>query len=254
MRPNLFPKRLPYVILTPGYNHISAGIRALHMLCHALNKTGNAAYLAFTDSPVVSNLNTPVLQARFEDFIAVYPDIIRGNPLNALHVVRWLLGDPKVTGGDTEFSPAEKIWGYSKPTAAYGGSEKVLCLPVNDPAVFYDAGLERKGACYYAYKCESYWNEPIRPEHQGATRLVGAPSEIADILRRSEVCYVYENSSVILDARLCGCPVEYVFNSRFTEIHTEAEWAFSYPEIVENFWGQLEGFVFDTQPLLRGVL
>lgn len=249
MRPSLFPKKLPYVILTPPYNHYSAGVRALHLLCHSLNEMGEKAYLAFSGTLVAvqGGLNTPPYQVQMTDFIAVYPDTTKGNPLNAPHVVRWLLGDPKVTRGDTEFLPTDKVWGYSKPTAAYGNSEKVMCLPVNDPSIFYDPNLPRSGACYYAFKCENYWNQHIRPEHRGATRLVGTPKEIADILRRSEVCYVYENSSIILDARLCGCPVEYVYNPRFGSVHTEAEWDFSYDEIVENFWEQLERFIDDTQ-------
>lgn len=249
MSPNLFPKKLPYVILTPPYNHYSAGVRALHMLCHTLNESGYRAYLAFSGTPVVvhGTLNTPPYHLPFDDFIAVYPDTTRGNPLNAPWVVRWLLGDPKVTRGDTEFASTDKVWGYSKLTASYGNSDKVMCLPVNDPNIFFDLALPRSGACYYAFKCESYWGEKIKDEHQGATRLVGTPREIADILRRSEVCYVYENSSIILDATLCGCPVEYIYNPHFTEVHTEAEWAFPYEEIVENFWEQLDRFIDDTQ-------
>ncbi len=246
---NLFPKRLPYVILTPPYNHYSAGVRALHILCHVLNESGEKAYLAFSGAPICGSgvLNTPPLILPFYDFIAVYPDTTKGNPLNAPRVVRWLLGDPKVTRGDTELVATDIVWGYSKQTAAYGNSDKVMCLPVNDPDIFYDAKLPRSGACYYAFKCENYWGKQIKPEHQGATRLVGTPQEIADILRRSEVCYVYENSSIILDARLCGCPVEYIYNPHFTEVHTEAEWAFPYEEIVANFSKKLEAFIDDTQ-------
>ncbi len=252
--PNLWPRgRTPYVIVTPSYRDISAGVRALHLLCHALNQVGEKAYLVFTQHPSRINyaLDTPVASAQFHDFIAVYPDIVRGDPLNAPRIVRWLLGDPKVTGGQTSFPKEESVWGYSKKTVACGGGDKVLCLPVSDPGIFYTPlqSSIRSGACYYAYKCENIWNEPLKKEHQGATRLQGTPQQIADILRRSEICYVYENSSIILEAKMCGCPVELVYNKHFTEVHTEAEWIGSYDEIIDKFWNQLEVFIKETQAM-----
>ncbi|MFC6806047.1 hypothetical protein ACFQE2_10095 [Methylophaga thalassica] len=40
---------LPFYIYAPDFSQKSAGIRALHYLCHGLNEMGREAYLVGTD-------------------------------------------------------------------------------------------------------------------------------------------------------------------------------------------------------------
>ena len=46
VRPHIFetPRR-PYYIEAPPYRRTSAGIKVLHLLCHALNRIGEDAYV-----------------------------------------------------------------------------------------------------------------------------------------------------------------------------------------------------------------
>ena len=55
----------PYYIVSPNYTRESAGIRALHLLCHYLNINGERAYLLIypyrNSTPSSPDLYTPLL-------------------------------------------------------------------------------------------------------------------------------------------------------------------------------------------------
>ncbi|MEI7429016.1 MAG: glycosyltransferase family 1 protein, partial [Betaproteobacteria bacterium] len=103
-------RRSPYYILAPDFRHSSAGIRNLHYLCHVLNELGYEAYIAGAKTTSI-HLRTPLLDIRTAEQhfcsgktpIAVYPEIISGNPINTPVVARWLLNIPGHLGGDTLF-------------------------------------------------------------------------------------------------------------------------------------------------------
>lgn len=264
----LFPRiKTPYYIWTPSYTHKSSGVRTLHLLCHALNEIGEKAYLV----PMVGagefamhpHLNTPALNHPYEsfygdNFIGVYPDIVRGNPMNAKRVVRYLLAPRGAYGGDAEFPATDNIWG-ALPSIA----DKVLRIPVSDTSIFYNDGQERSGSCFYSHKYEMHGNQ-LLDITKDSTRLEGSLENLADILRKSTVCYIYEVSSILTEAALCGCPVVLVRSRYFNKIDPECmmgnvKW--SDGEIVKecdnylpeyhhsmlSFWGNLQLFIKDTQ-------
>ena len=52
MSVNLFPTpAAPYYILSPPFTERSAGVKVLHMLCHALNVSGQRAYMITMNTP-----------------------------------------------------------------------------------------------------------------------------------------------------------------------------------------------------------
>lgn len=220
---NLFPEsKVPYFIYTPSYTHTSSGVRTLHLLCHALNEMGSRAYL-YPDNPVGfasnPNLNTPVLIQKpewvnyYTDFIAVYSDIVQGNPLGAKKVVRYLLAPAGQYGGPSVFPESDMIWGVMPSIA-----ENVLLIPTSDPNVFFDTYQLRQGSCFYAHKYDKIHGNELLPITKDSIRLEGSLEEIADILRGSEVCYSYEPSSIMTEAALCGCPVIAIRTPYFNHI------------------------------------
>ena len=260
----LFPKKTrPYYIATPSYEYRSSGVRTLHLLCHALNEAGYPAFLVGTNEPfhVNHNLNTPVVTPFNQciDPIVVYPDIIKGNPLGIRSVVRYLLAEKGKFGGDTEFPETDQVW-CALPS--YG--ENVMRIPVSDTGIFYKDNSPRSGACFYSMKYDRICGNTLLPITDGATRLEGTLEQLADILRRSAVCYVYELTSAMTEAALCGCPVVLVRTPFFNTIDPtcmmgDVKWDDGeivkicpdylpeYTEICHTWYGDLLNFIKLTQ-------
>lgn len=263
---NLFPKvTTPYYVASPPWTHKSSGVRTLHLLVHALNESGQKAYLiplqggSYNRNP---NLNTPLLDADYENFynhaeiqpIAVYPDIVIGNPYSCKKVVRYLLAEPRDEVAK-EFAPTDKIYHYRSDMGS-----PTMCLPTFDQSIFYPpyavypngdgvtARLHvRQGTCFYSCKYEAFGNK-LLPITENSVRLEGTHEQIADILRNAEKCYVYEHSEIAVLAKMCGCPVEEVKTDYWQG--TDENWQFANGDMdrwMRQFDEQLIRFTHDTQ-------
>ncbi|BBO99479.1 hypothetical protein [Sulfuriferula nivalis] len=224
-RRNLFQTtNSPYYIYGLDFMQQSAGIRALHYLCHALNESGQEAYI--TCENVSPQLRTPVLTEAvlMQHYVAgrkpimVYPEIVSGDPMAVGGVVvRWLLNQAGHIGGDTTFAAEDIIFAYDDQHLTQDVRGEILHIPTGNTAIFnnddnpYDDA--RDLVCYYAHKY-LYNGGQLTEQVQGAISLckdqVLTHAEIAAILRRSKLLYVYESTSLIEEALLCGCPVSVI--------------------------------------------
>lgn len=294
VHPSLLPKpgRHPYYIVSPPYARTSAGIRVLHFLCHALNSIGQAAFIVFRpetrDASVDPELATPVLDrhiaahhfAKRTTPIAVYPEVVKGNPIRLPVVARYVLNFPGLLGGDAAFSPDEICFGYSGVLAeAVGVPANVLHIPIIDTRVFTppEDGRIRQGSCFYAGKLKEIHggttfdlpSDSVEIHRSGPKRE--EPHEIAELFRRSELFYCFENSALATEAALCGCPVVFMFNAFFQETISTDEMGWdgfargnhpaeiarakatvgnvraNYARTLPRFWQQLDRFVDLTQ-------
>ncbi len=208
----------PYYIYTVNFTHKSAGIRALHHLCHALNVMGAEAYLLGCTEE--SNfLRTPILREsdvlRHQKLnilpIVVYPEIISGNPLHMPYVTRWLLNQAGHLGGDDNFDDSDLLFAFSDHYVSQSKDIPILSVPLIDSSIFNNPKEQvRQGYCFYANKYLAKGG--ILTEHASRAVSLGqeknlTPYEIAAILRRSEILYCYEPTALIGEALRCGCPV-----------------------------------------------
>jgi hypothetical protein len=233
------PGENPYYIITPRFVRTSAGVKALHLLCHCLNRAGQEAYvLIYPDSPLedVTNpdLLTPLItaevvaahQKRGVSPIVVYPETIPGNPLGAHSVVRYVLNFPGHLAGDKTYPPHETVFGYSGVLAAAAGAPaQVLFIPASN-ASLYTPGppRERRGSCFWAMKYRIVHGGeplPVTAESVEITRDMPdsqQPEEIAELFRNCELFYTYENTALALEAALCLCPTVFLPNPWLTEV------------------------------------
>lgn len=298
----LFPanRNHPYYIATPSWKRgDSAGVRALYLLCHALNRVGQPAYLIFNSrrtrkSP--QNFLAPVLtdekaREHFREGLApimIYPETASGNPFGGPVVVRWVLNFPGLIGGDAVFEANEILFGYSKELAnSVGVPNNVLHVPTIDTRHFHPGtdSITRQGACFYAYKYRKHVSDAkFLPITDGATEITKglpdspSPQEIAELFRRSEVFYTYENTILTFEAILCGCPAVFLPNSHLTEFigrdelgsdgyswgtdpediarakATVGQGALNFLKTYDLFWEQLDRFVDITQAHAKTVV
>jgi hypothetical protein len=295
----LFPKKSghPYYISAPWYLYSSAGVRALYLLCDALNRMGFEAYI--TNHPfgkyqqfhpwTCDELAAPMLtehraKSHYKEGltpILLYPEIISGNPLRAPVVARWVLNFPGLLGGDTTYDPSEICFGYCRELAkTCHAPDQILHVPTIDTRIFYpnvDPGVVRHGGCFFASKYQNVHNGELLPVTDGCFEITRqlpdslAPKEVADLLRRSEVFYAYENTALATEAVLCGCPAVFIPNPYLTTViaqeelgtdgyawgtdpeeierakATVAQGAINYLKTYDMFWKQLNQFISITQ-------
>lgn len=211
----------PYYIYAPDYQHSSAGVRSLHYLCHALNELGCEAYIA-PGTRTNPALRTPVLSPEIlknhflagKTPIAVQPETVGGNFFETPHVAHWLLNRPGHLGTKTSYED-KLVFFFSEWTLPPGINAELLTLPLMDVAIFnnednpYDTNREIE--CYYAHKYLGFGHEvPLNIQERAISlcqNIPRTPTQIADILRKSRVLYCYEETALIAEALLCGCPV-----------------------------------------------
>lgn len=234
--------RNPYYIVTPPYSRFSAGFKALHLLCHSLNRIGhNAFVLIMPDLPaglpaVHPDLLTPRLTQDIVDFhyrekrtpVVVYPEIIAGNPLGAPVVARYILNFPGLLGGSNNFPSEEMLFGYSRVlSSAVGFPDQVLFIPVSDTNVFHPGSPDqpRSGSCFYAYKYRLQHGGQLFAQTRDSLEITReqTPEQLADIFRRSKRLYCYENTAIALEATMCGCPAIFLPNPHLTEMISSDE-------------------------------
>ncbi|MEY4591903.1 MAG: hypothetical protein RIR18_798 [Pseudomonadota bacterium] len=215
---------VPFYIYAPSYRQSSAGIRALHYLCHILNELGEEAYLANAVS-TPEHLRTPMLTEEIvcrhfssgRTPIAVYPEVFGGNPLNTPLIARWLLNKPGKVGQSIHIDETDLVFYFDQWSLPEGIKGQELFISTLDGGIFNNDANEfdncRIGSCYYANKYY-FSGGTILEEHQQSTSLGQevdlTSTEIAAILRRSQVLYCYEPSALISEAIACGCPVIFV--------------------------------------------
>jgi hypothetical protein len=216
-----------YIIVAPGYSQRSAGKQCLYLLCDRLNRLGYPSYITGSET-TAAHLDAPLL--RWEDareamrggrFVAVYPEIVSGNPLGARKVARWVMNRPGALGGDARYDPAEQVFYYSdalRPHIADAVAGK-LQLPVLDDTLFYPGALppeQRTLDCFYVGK--SSWKDGYfdRKEAVEITRSSPERSELGKLFRAARCLYTFDNlTALVLEALLCDCPVVIIPDGSF---------------------------------------
>lgn len=253
--------RKKYLIVAPTYTPLSAGIKALYLLRNFLVASGEDASI----SPM------GVLQPKVsDDVIVVYPEIIEGNPLQAKHVVRWLLYYAGRYRGNFRFPDTDMVWGYTTRIAIHYGTFNVMFLPTVDENIFIPApGVERFGSCFYAHKFQNFYHGKVSLTDSEEIKNPGqSQEEIVRILQSRQIMYAYEDTALIIESVLCGCPVVCIPNKFWPEccglgdFRSGIAWGFeeldkaketvgeareNYKILKENFLSQLESFIKKTQ-------
>ncbi len=246
----LFSRRpQPYYIYAPDYRRTSAGVRVMHMLCDALIRSGHEAYV--TAKVVNPELMTPRLtkstvalhHAQGMWPIAVYPEIVDGNPLYCLTVARYLLNWPGFLRGKGEYAEDDLLFAYTRGLLQPGMPEdQLLFLPAIDTRVFCppdDPARRIAGkVCYYqGRRGQATIDLALLPEDavEITSQWPASWEALADLFQQCEYFYCGEASGLAAEAALCGC----------IGVVIPSEWA---PRNFGSFETQNYGMAWGTDP------
>ena len=229
---------MKYLVWSLDYSHASAGPKALHRLCHELNQAGQEAAIG-NGYAVNPEWDTPHGEPG-TDTIAVYPEVVRGNPWGAPRVARWVLNRPGVMGGDLAYDPSEMVFAWD---ASFLAGVPLLQLPTIEDDIYRDLGLPRSGALVWVGKGARTSASAGDAEVTLEMRL--DRHALADALNRAAVLHSMDPvSGMNWIAGLCGCPVEVVPTGERIE---PAAMQTAYRAVVEAVPGQLRAFIEITQ-------
>jgi hypothetical protein len=234
---SIYPtKKRPYYITTPRYVRTSAGIRALHLLCHWLNRMGEEAYVHISPSwdfdCTCRGFLTPILTEAIvehhccegRDPIVIYSETETENILQAKNVVRFFGHLPGHLGNFNVISDRELYFSYSSSIAkATNSPQNILFIPTIDTSIFFQPSNSqvRSGTCFYAAKYQTVHKQKVFGLPDGCFEIKrDTPgqlnqNELAALFRRSELLYCFEDSAIANEAALCGCPVVLMPNPFF---------------------------------------
>lgn len=234
----------PLIVNCPPFDDQSGGCVVLHYLTHRLRGMGVEAYtfplikgggVSDTTSPwhglrqvlrkrryiwgLQSYKTHPALDTPLAPLwalrrgIAVYPEIVSGNPLGCPHVVRWILYTPRGHAQGEVFakpSPGEEVFFFQSPFIEHIDwipRENWLRLQWHRDDIFNDPGpVERTEVCRMIRKGTATANSPP-PGAEGAIMLDGKSNEeIAEVFKRARLFYCHDPYTMYCDyAALCGC-------------------------------------------------
>lgn len=215
-----------FLIVAPNFSHRSAGIRALFRLCHHLNREGYpSAIIPMPGNSIVDYSPWDVFgyEGEIDDEVVIYPEIISGNPYKAARVVRWVLNDPGLLGGDKYYADNEIVFAYDPQkinivnTAIKTpiGLDRVLWVGVVDPGIIYpDSRVEKNIDCSFSSKGYSLSIQfPLDPS-LGVKRLEDITPDaesLGNVLRQTRILYSYDHySNLLREAVICGCDVRVI--------------------------------------------
>jgi O-antigen biosynthesis protein len=207
-----------YRIFAPYYNRDSGGVVVMHRLCHELNqRSGIEAYLNTPD--INPEWNTPLWNFDTNEFIAIYPEIVDGNPFNAKQIVRYVLNNAGKLGGPRSYDPEVIIFAFSELFNDFNlPPEHIMWLPVLNTDIFQDQHLPRSGIIYYDGKAAVKSFPELATAKKITRETTHNQQQLAEIFNHAELFYSFDNITGMTDiARLCGCPTIIIPNGEYTK-------------------------------------
>ncbi len=233
-------EQVHYVIFAPDFVPNSAGIYCLYKLCHDLRKKGFIAGIfgsvvapANLDIPLITDENVIKQLRNNKNNWVIYPETVKGNPLNFKNVARWVLNRPGMLGGEEVYHSDEKVFVYSDVYVPYVKNivHGKLNMPTFDRRIFYPPPQncfeeKRYLACYYVGKSTFKSGYFDTSETFEITRDSPAKKELGKLFRSAKVLYSFDNSTALIyEAIACGCPVQIIPDGTQTwDDYQKLEW------------------------------
>lgn len=239
----------------PVYKNTSAGIITIYKIIDILNNFGIKAYVVLQNESIGSlgntekhGYNAPVIDRQtFRKHIAlnaipivVYPDTVIGNPLEAPNICRLLLYyDAMLTGKSClESCLNEGVIYFSNSIKKHADIKKclyqhIISLPIANKVVvesILDPSPKNK-VCYYDSKFTSSFRGRVPNDIKSLIKISRDKKDslnkedLISLIKDSKLIHVFEDTALIYEALLLGCPVNLhpdgYFHNKLTVVDNE---------------------------------
>jgi hypothetical protein len=217
--PPLKKKKYTLVVYSPKLEMWCGGLVCLYHSVKMFNERDHPLFQAkiycFLDDPI-PNVFTDQF-ARLQDIseeetIAIYPEIVRGNPLKAKNVIRWILLE---LGNETPVEVAKSAWGpedlvyHWEPMV----SKKQLTVPWINPVLLPDINItpidQRTKTCFLFKKAGLWFPDINRVKFHPEDSIPldnKLPQDVAPYLKECRHFYTYDvYTAFIYFAVMNGC-------------------------------------------------
>ncbi len=232
----------PYIFYFTRFTR-SNGIRVMMILSEKLIEAGYTVLYYVPDKTNwpshIPTLDVVTKELR-DKAIAVYPEIVAGNPLRVRNVARLVLFYPGVNGGMKKYHHGEMIFTYRP---EFFPNADVLTIPWIDKQLFNNPGYERTQDCCFVYK-GGRWRDP--PELRKLKTITmdwpDTREKLADLLKHTRTLYSFDSlSAVLYEAIACGVNVKVVTEDGYSEFPDD------YEQTIKHFPEQFVNFITCTQ-------
>ena len=203
------------------FNMISGGITVHYYFAKLLDEAGEMVRMHPNKGSDNNKLFNKYYNNDFpidENSVVIYCEGIRGNPLNAPNVVRWMLSE---RGQNTPYDIVD-TWGKNE-LIYFFNSEKMInenpekqgniykfltFIYLDDEVKKYNTELKRENCCHAFKKTQIHKNgfDIIHPPHSFEVIKYNSQKDCVDIFNRYEYFICYDPISFItIMAAICGC-------------------------------------------------
>lgn len=181
-------------------------ITSLYIFLFPEKEKSQFYYMAYRNPPI-KNTSTHYLPFVDDDTIVVYPEIVRGNPLHAKKVVRWLLYYNRFPDDNTWYGSGDLFFSYREQfnDIRLNPTGRILKIFHFDKELYKRTNYgKRSGVCYFIRKGETRSDLPMHFDGPILDHL--KEPEKVRILNECERCYIYDTQTFYATiAALCGC-------------------------------------------------
>lgn len=204
----------------------------MNLLCYRLNRLGFDAFIidspAKNDAPVPLRYLTPAIirqqKRQRREPIAIYPEVVVGNPRYARFVVRYLLNKPGFLqpGAELSYGKDDYFIDHAREHAPAGVRSFDLFMPLVDRSYYFPppSASPRAGFAVFTNRAAidpasfPHWLQPCTVL---SIKTPISHAELGELYRRSRAMVIFERSIAIFEALSCGCPVICIGNDNFNE-------------------------------------
>ena len=188
------------------------GVMVLYKLANDLIRLGHVVNMFDYDKKNIDNpfCNTYLETNAEENEIVIYPEIVKGNPLHAKRVVRWILCDlGKNCSNDilSTWSKSDFVYHFSSYNTSIQNNKLRVLFTMKLEEEFYNKNLQRTKTCFTIRKAHKFHTELKLIHPDDSIEIIHAShSELVTIFNTSTYFYCYDPYTYLaMMAAACGC-------------------------------------------------